>query len=250
MWGARVCLSCWQNEDGLVEYFEAALRETRKEPRKVIGWVANELLGHLKLQDMRVSQRWDMRWRPSPQCESACSKQARCSCYFMVCDVMRAWNLTRPCNTPVDKICSSFKGPFLRNPQFLLVIRAAPQRDLLCLILESNLNSLLNEKKTKVWNSRCFSRPQHKPCSKRCVWVEDGPLISSENEILHHQNEVEGKNIRRTANHNIPSVHSDCQCVRSKFSSFESLYNKESVAIVWRPIRDSFCLCVSYPVTC
>lgn len=44
------------NEDGLVGYFEAVLRETRKEPRKVIGWVANELLGHLKLQDMRVSQ--------------------------------------------------------------------------------------------------------------------------------------------------------------------------------------------------
>lgn len=55
--GACVCLLCWQNEDGLVGYFEAVLRETRKEPRKVIGWVANELLGHLKLQDMRVSQR-------------------------------------------------------------------------------------------------------------------------------------------------------------------------------------------------
>lgn len=52
-----VRLLCRQNEDGLVEYFEAALRETRKEPRKVIGWVANELLGHLKLQDMKVSQR-------------------------------------------------------------------------------------------------------------------------------------------------------------------------------------------------
>lgn len=46
-----------QNEDGLVEYFEAVLRATKKEPRKVIGWVTNELLGHLKLHDVSVSQR-------------------------------------------------------------------------------------------------------------------------------------------------------------------------------------------------
>ncbi|XP_030287969.1 glutamyl-tRNA(Gln) amidotransferase subunit B, mitochondrial [Sparus aurata] len=44
------------NEDGLVEYFEAVLRATKKEPRKVIGWVTNELLGHLKLHDVSVSQ--------------------------------------------------------------------------------------------------------------------------------------------------------------------------------------------------
>ncbi|KAM9314283.1 glutamyl-tRNA(Gln) amidotransferase subunit B, mitochondrial [Pholidichthys leucotaenia] len=44
------------NEDGLVEYFEEVLKATRKEPRKVIGWVTNELLGHLKQQDMSVSQ--------------------------------------------------------------------------------------------------------------------------------------------------------------------------------------------------
>ncbi|XP_069545350.1 glutamyl-tRNA(Gln) amidotransferase subunit B, mitochondrial [Brachyistius frenatus] len=44
------------NEDGLVEYFEAVLRATKKEPRKVIGWLTNELLGHLKQQDMSVSQ--------------------------------------------------------------------------------------------------------------------------------------------------------------------------------------------------
>lgn len=46
-----------QNEDGLVEYFEAVLQVTKKEPRKVIGWVTNELLGHLKQKDMSVSQR-------------------------------------------------------------------------------------------------------------------------------------------------------------------------------------------------
>lgn len=46
-----------QNEDGLVEYFEAVLKETTREPRKVIGWVTNELVGHLKQRDMSVSQR-------------------------------------------------------------------------------------------------------------------------------------------------------------------------------------------------
>ncbi|XP_004549359.1 glutamyl-tRNA(Gln) amidotransferase subunit B, mitochondrial [Maylandia zebra] len=44
------------NEDGLVDYFEAVLKATKKEPRKVIGWVTNELLGHLKQQDMSVCQ--------------------------------------------------------------------------------------------------------------------------------------------------------------------------------------------------
>ncbi|XP_037621057.1 glutamyl-tRNA(Gln) amidotransferase subunit B, mitochondrial [Sebastes umbrosus] len=44
------------NEDGLVEFFEAVLKATKKEPRKVIGWVTNELVGHLKQQDMSVSQ--------------------------------------------------------------------------------------------------------------------------------------------------------------------------------------------------
>uniref|UniRef100_A0A669D1P7 Glutamyl-tRNA(Gln) amidotransferase subunit B, mitochondrial n=1 Tax=Oreochromis niloticus TaxID=8128 RepID=A0A669D1P7_ORENI len=44
------------NEDGLVDYFEAVLKTTKKEPRKVIGWVTNELLGHLKQEDMSVCQ--------------------------------------------------------------------------------------------------------------------------------------------------------------------------------------------------
>ncbi|XP_068178031.1 glutamyl-tRNA(Gln) amidotransferase subunit B, mitochondrial [Antennarius striatus] len=42
--------------EGLVEYFEAVLKATQREPRKVIGWVMNELLGHLKQRDMSVSQ--------------------------------------------------------------------------------------------------------------------------------------------------------------------------------------------------
>uniref|UniRef100_A0A8C4I3R1 Glutamyl-tRNA(Gln) amidotransferase subunit B, mitochondrial n=1 Tax=Dicentrarchus labrax TaxID=13489 RepID=A0A8C4I3R1_DICLA len=44
------------NEDGLVDYFEAVLKVTKMGPRKVIGWVIKELLGHLKQQDMSVSQ--------------------------------------------------------------------------------------------------------------------------------------------------------------------------------------------------
>uniref|UniRef100_A0AAV2LIQ5 Glutamyl-tRNA(Gln) amidotransferase subunit B, mitochondrial n=1 Tax=Knipowitschia caucasica TaxID=637954 RepID=A0AAV2LIQ5_KNICA len=44
------------NEDGLVEYFEAVMTQTKMNARKVIGWVTNELLGGLKLQDQSVSQ--------------------------------------------------------------------------------------------------------------------------------------------------------------------------------------------------
>ncbi|CAL8331330.1 unnamed protein product [Lota lota] len=44
------------NEDGLMEYFEAVVKETRKEPRKLIGWVTNELLGHLKHHNLSVSE--------------------------------------------------------------------------------------------------------------------------------------------------------------------------------------------------
>uniref|UniRef100_A0A8C6V1Y0 Glutamyl-tRNA(Gln) amidotransferase subunit B, mitochondrial n=1 Tax=Neogobius melanostomus TaxID=47308 RepID=A0A8C6V1Y0_9GOBI len=44
------------NEDGLVEYFEAVMKQTRMNARKVIGWVTNELLGQLKQQDGSVGQ--------------------------------------------------------------------------------------------------------------------------------------------------------------------------------------------------
>uniref|UniRef100_A0A3Q3IJA9 Glutamyl-tRNA(Gln) amidotransferase subunit B, mitochondrial n=1 Tax=Monopterus albus TaxID=43700 RepID=A0A3Q3IJA9_MONAL len=44
------------NEDGLMEYFEAVLKETKAGPRKVTGWVTNELLGQLRQQDMSVAQ--------------------------------------------------------------------------------------------------------------------------------------------------------------------------------------------------
>lgn len=48
-----------QSETGLVEYFEEVLKVTKTEPRKVVSWVTNDLLGHLKEQNMTVSQRWD-----------------------------------------------------------------------------------------------------------------------------------------------------------------------------------------------
>ncbi|XP_030644134.1 glutamyl-tRNA(Gln) amidotransferase subunit B, mitochondrial [Chanos chanos] len=44
------------NEDGLVDYFESVVKETKAEPRKVIGWVMQELLGALNQQNLRVSQ--------------------------------------------------------------------------------------------------------------------------------------------------------------------------------------------------
>lgn len=46
-----------QNEEGLMEYFEEVMKWTKREPRKVIGWVTNELLGQLNQRDMTVSQR-------------------------------------------------------------------------------------------------------------------------------------------------------------------------------------------------
>ncbi|XP_077575824.1 glutamyl-tRNA(Gln) amidotransferase subunit B, mitochondrial [Stigmatopora nigra] len=44
------------NEEGLLEYFEKVLEATQREPRKVIGWVTNDLLTLLKQQDLNVRQ--------------------------------------------------------------------------------------------------------------------------------------------------------------------------------------------------
>ncbi|XP_072526527.1 glutamyl-tRNA(Gln) amidotransferase subunit B, mitochondrial [Salminus brasiliensis] len=44
------------NEDGLVDYFERVVKNTKVEPRKVIGWVTKELLGNLNQQGLKVSQ--------------------------------------------------------------------------------------------------------------------------------------------------------------------------------------------------
>ncbi|KAI4900885.1 hypothetical protein NFI96_019649 [Prochilodus magdalenae] len=45
------------SEDGLVEYFECVVQNTKVEPRKVIGWVMQELLGNLNQQSLKVTQR-------------------------------------------------------------------------------------------------------------------------------------------------------------------------------------------------
>uniref|UniRef100_A0A673X8X1 Glutamyl-tRNA(Gln) amidotransferase subunit B, mitochondrial n=1 Tax=Salmo trutta TaxID=8032 RepID=A0A673X8X1_SALTR len=44
------------NEDGLMDYFETVVRETKAGPRKVIGWVMNELQGLLHQQNLSLSQ--------------------------------------------------------------------------------------------------------------------------------------------------------------------------------------------------
>ncbi|KAL6466838.1 hypothetical protein MHYP_G00246420, partial [Metynnis hypsauchen] len=44
------------NEDGLMEYFERVVRNTKAEPRKVIGWVMKELLGNLNQQSLKIAQ--------------------------------------------------------------------------------------------------------------------------------------------------------------------------------------------------
>ncbi|XP_037546440.1 glutamyl-tRNA(Gln) amidotransferase subunit B, mitochondrial [Nematolebias whitei] len=43
-------------EEGLMEYFEEVIKGTKREPRNVIDWVANELLGQLKQRDLTPSQ--------------------------------------------------------------------------------------------------------------------------------------------------------------------------------------------------
>ncbi|KAK6494117.1 glutamyl-tRNA(Gln) amidotransferase subunit B [Huso huso] len=44
------------NEDGLMEYFVSVARETKAEPRKIIGWIIKDLLGLLKQHSLNVSQ--------------------------------------------------------------------------------------------------------------------------------------------------------------------------------------------------
>ncbi|XP_069098753.1 glutamyl-tRNA(Gln) amidotransferase subunit B, mitochondrial [Pleurodeles waltl] len=54
------------NEDGLMQFFESVLKVTQVEPKKVVGWVINDLLGHLKLQNLTVK---DSRISPSTLAE-------------------------------------------------------------------------------------------------------------------------------------------------------------------------------------
>ncbi|XP_060773103.1 glutamyl-tRNA(Gln) amidotransferase subunit B, mitochondrial [Neoarius graeffei] len=44
------------NEDGLMEFFERVVQKTKTEPRKLIGWVIKELMGHLNQQNLKVTQ--------------------------------------------------------------------------------------------------------------------------------------------------------------------------------------------------
>lgn len=44
------------NEVGLLEFFQNVIKETRAEPKKVVSWVLNTLLGYLKQQNLAVSE--------------------------------------------------------------------------------------------------------------------------------------------------------------------------------------------------
>ncbi|KAG9480051.1 hypothetical protein GDO78_011848 [Eleutherodactylus coqui] len=44
------------NEDGLQEYFEAVVKLSNVDPKKIIGWVIKDLLGHLRQQNLTIKQ--------------------------------------------------------------------------------------------------------------------------------------------------------------------------------------------------
>ncbi|XP_073432362.1 glutamyl-tRNA(Gln) amidotransferase subunit B, mitochondrial isoform X1 [Dendrobates tinctorius] len=44
------------NEDGLQEYFETVVKLSKVDPKKIIGWVIKDLLGHLRQQNLPVKQ--------------------------------------------------------------------------------------------------------------------------------------------------------------------------------------------------
>lgn len=46
-----------QNEDGLAEYFESVVKQTQMKPKKVIGWILNDLLSYLKQHSLTVKER-------------------------------------------------------------------------------------------------------------------------------------------------------------------------------------------------
>lgn len=46
-----------QNEDGLAEFFENVVKQTEMKPKKVIGWIINDLLSHLKQHSLTVKAR-------------------------------------------------------------------------------------------------------------------------------------------------------------------------------------------------
>lgn len=46
-----------QNEDGLTEFFENVVKKTQMKPKKVIGWILNDLLSYLKQHSLTVKER-------------------------------------------------------------------------------------------------------------------------------------------------------------------------------------------------
>ncbi|XP_063776626.1 glutamyl-tRNA(Gln) amidotransferase subunit B, mitochondrial isoform X2 [Pseudophryne corroboree] len=44
------------NEDGLQEYFETVVKMTNADPKKIIGWVINDLLGYLRQRNLTIKE--------------------------------------------------------------------------------------------------------------------------------------------------------------------------------------------------
>ncbi|KAF4801212.1 Glutamyl-tRNA(Gln) amidotransferase subunit B, mitochondrial [Turdus rufiventris] len=45
-----------KNEDGLSEFFESVVKQTQMKPKKVIGWILNDLLSYLKQHSLTVKE--------------------------------------------------------------------------------------------------------------------------------------------------------------------------------------------------
>uniref|UniRef100_A0A8C3UTQ6 Glutamyl-tRNA(Gln) amidotransferase subunit B, mitochondrial n=1 Tax=Catharus ustulatus TaxID=91951 RepID=A0A8C3UTQ6_CATUS len=50
------CNSRHSNEDGLPEFFENVVKQTQMKPKKVIGWILNDLLSYLKQHSLTVKE--------------------------------------------------------------------------------------------------------------------------------------------------------------------------------------------------
>ncbi|KAM4807693.1 glutamyl-tRNA(Gln) amidotransferase subunit B, mitochondrial [Rhinophrynus dorsalis] len=44
------------NEDGLQEYFQTVVEMTKADPKRIIGWLINDLLGHLRQKNLTIEQ--------------------------------------------------------------------------------------------------------------------------------------------------------------------------------------------------
>ncbi|XP_075277673.1 glutamyl-tRNA(Gln) amidotransferase subunit B, mitochondrial isoform X2 [Opisthocomus hoazin] len=47
---------CLENEDGLTEFFENVVKQTQMKPKRVIGWILNDLLSYLKQHSLTVKE--------------------------------------------------------------------------------------------------------------------------------------------------------------------------------------------------